>query len=80
MLAPFLLAVFPTPLSLDGISVEHAHAFHGRLVAATFLSAKPLNTLLGRAVIGAAAGSTSTPAGGSPPPGSCGRSTTRRRW
>lgn len=48
------LIVLPEPISLDGISIEHARSLRGKLVAASFLVAKPNDIVLGRTVIGAA--------------------------
>src|SRR5687768_4397627 len=35
------LLLLPEPISLDGITVERARAMHGKLVAASFIVAKP---------------------------------------
>jgi len=45
VLGPLIAAALvPTPIDLDGISIERASALHGRVVVASFVVAKPSYT------------------------------------
>jgi hypothetical protein len=50
----FLFTILPQPIDLDAIDLQRAQAMSGRIVAASFLVAKPTDTYPNLTSVGAA--------------------------